>query len=125
MRLLRLIACSQPKKDLLNGCVRVCAFVRKTTCRWSLGVEGRQAESNVIGRRLTASSTPRELSGVKTPLEPQERFMGQQALHMVAFADWEGIMALDPPPETADYPVAVHHFARRWVLTSLWSFFFL
>ena len=82
-------------------------------CRWSLGVEGRQTESNVIGRRLTAHATPRALSAVMAPLAPPERFLSQEALHLVAFADWEGIMALDPPPDTADYPVSVHHFARR------------
>lgn len=85
------------------------------SCRWSLGVEGRQTESNVIGRRLSAYATPRVLSERMVPLAPPERFISQEALHLVTFADWEGIVALDPPPETADYPVAVHHFARRWV----------
>ncbi|CAM9960730.1 unnamed protein product, partial [Laminaria digitata] len=79
---------------------------------WSLGVEGRQTESNVIGRRLTALIYPRALSEVMIPLATPERFLSQEVLHLVAFADWEGIMALDPPPETADYAVAVHHFAR-------------
>lgn len=35
-------------------------------------------------------------------------------LHLCAFADWERVLALDAPPEKADFDVAVYHYARRY-----------
>lgn len=84
-------------------------------CRWALGVEGRGTEAKAIGVRLSAYSTPRVLDGVLAPLLPPERYLAQQALHLCAFSDWEGVLALHAPPEQADFDVAVYHYARRCV----------
>lgn len=78
-------------------------------------MEGRQTESRAVGVRLTAYSLPRVVAGVRTPLLPPERFLAQQALHLGAFADWEGIHDLDAPPEGADFATAVYHYVRRRV----------
>lgn len=82
-------------------------------CRWALGVEGRQTESKAVGRRLTKYSARRIADGVTAPLLPPERYLAQEALHLSAFADWEAVLALDAPPEEADFVVAVYHYARR------------
>lgn len=81
--------------------------------RWSLGVEGRQSDSKIIGERLTAFSLPRILAGVVDPLMPPERFLAQEALHLAAFADWGGVLDLNAPPEEAGFAVAAYRFARR------------
>jgi len=81
--------------------------------RWALGVEGRRKASKAIGERLTAYSAPRVASGALAPLLPPERYLSQEALHLSAFADWEGVLALDAPPEEADFATAVFHYARR------------
>lgn len=52
---------------------------------------------------------------MREPLLPPERFLAQEALHLGAFADWEDVLALDAPPEGADFPTAVFHFVRRCV----------
>lgn len=52
------------------------------------------------------------LAGVKKNLPP-ERYLAQEALHLAAFGDRAGVLALDTPPEDADFPVAAYHFARR------------
>lgn len=78
-----------------------------------MGVEGRRAESKTIGERLTAYETPRAMDGVRNPLLPPERFLAQEPLHLAAFADWDSILRLEPPPEGADFPLAAYRFARR------------
>ncbi|CAB1113928.1 unnamed protein product [Ectocarpus sp. CCAP 1310/34] len=85
---------------------------------WALGVEGRRTESGNIGRRLTAYSTARVLAGVAAPLIPPERFLAQEPLHLCAFADWEGVLALAPPPDRAEFPVAAYHFARSFAFAN-------
>ncbi len=78
----------------------------------TVGVEGRRQTSKAIGGRLTAYLAPRVASGVLAPLLPPERYLSQEALHLSAFADWEGVLALDAPPERADFSTAVYHYAR-------------
>lgn len=56
---------------------------------------------------------PKLLAGVRNPITPPERYVAQEVLHLAAFADWESVLALDQPPNTADFPAAAHHFARR------------
>ena len=76
-------------------------------------MEGRQTESKAIGTRLTAYSLPRVASGLLAPLLTPERGLSQEALHLSAFADWKGVLALDAPPEEADFAMAAYHYARR------------
>lgn len=76
-------------------------------------MEGRRTESKAVGERLTAYSAPRVASGVLAPLLPPERYLSQEALHLSAFADWESVLALDAPPEGADFAMAVYHYTRR------------
>ncbi|CBN77723.1 TPR repeat-containing protein [Ectocarpus siliculosus] len=85
---------------------------------WALGVEGRRTESGSIGRRLTAYSTARVLAGVTAPLLPPERYLAQEPLHLCAFADWEGVLALAPPPDGAEFPLAAYRFARSFAFAN-------
>ncbi|CAM9616256.1 unnamed protein product [Discosporangium mesarthrocarpum] len=79
---------------------------------WALRAEGRLQESKDIGKRLSAYSLPRVRNGVYEPLLPPERYLAQEPLNLAAFADWEAVLALAPPPPEALFVVAVHHFAR-------------
>ncbi|CAM9607512.1 unnamed protein product [Ectocarpus sp. 8 AP-2014] len=85
---------------------------------WALGVEGRRTESGNIGRRLTAYSTARVRAGVTAPLLPPERGLAQEPLHLCAFADWEGVLALAPPPDGAEFPLAAYRFARSFAFAN-------
>lgn len=76
-------------------------------------MEGRQTESKAIGIRLTKYSEQRVAAGVTAPLLPPERYLAQEALHLSAFTNWEAVLALDAPPDGADFGVAVYHYARR------------